>query len=128
MADDDRTEQPTTRRLKDAKKKGQLPRSKEVADAVQLVGVLLALTWAGPSLVRGLMNATRHGLERVGDSPLRIVEPGELTGVALQGVGVLALLVGPVAGTAVVCARGRQRLPGRVERRRPRPSGWTSAS
>jgi flagellar biosynthetic protein FlhB len=104
MADDDRTERPTTRRLTDAKKKGQLPRSKEVADAVQLAGVLLTLTWAGPRLVRGLMNATRQGLERMGDSPLRFVEPGELTGVAIQGIGVMALLVGPIAGAAVVCS------------------------
>jgi flagellar biosynthesis protein FlhB len=104
MADDDRTEQPTSRRLTDAKKKGQLPRSKEVADAFQLVGVLLALTWSGPALVRGLMDATRQGIERMGDSPLRIVEPGELTVVALKSVATMALLVAPIAGTAVVTA------------------------
>jgi flagellar biosynthetic protein FlhB len=106
MAADDRTEQPTSRRLQDAKKKGQLPRSKEVAEAVQLVGVLIALSWAGPALLRGLMSATREGLERLGTSPLRTIEPGELTTIALQQVGMLGILVGPIAATAAITVFG----------------------
>ena len=102
MAADDRTEQPTSRRLQDAKKKGQLPRSKEVADAVQLIGVLMALTWAGPALVHGLMDATRKGLERVGDSSQFTIEPGTLTTITIQGLATLALLVGPIAGAAAL--------------------------
>jgi flagellar biosynthetic protein FlhB len=104
VAADDRTEAPTARRLTDARKKGQLPRSREVADAVQLVGVLIALTWAGPWFVRGLLSSLREGLDRVGDSPLRIVEAGELATLALRELGTLALLIAPIAGTAVVCA------------------------
>ncbi len=73
-----------------------------MAEAVQLVGVLIALTWAGPALIRGLMHATREGIVRMGDAPTRVVEPGELTMVALHNLAMLGLLVGPIAGTAAV--------------------------
>ena len=43
----ERTEQPTSKRLRDAAERGQVARSKEVQDVVQLAAALMTLSWVG---------------------------------------------------------------------------------
>lgn len=112
MASDDRTEQPTAKRLRDARKKGQLPRSREVTDAVQLVALTLVLGWVGPWMVQGLAQATRRGLEDVGPMAQRHLTAGDLTGTAMQMVLTLIMLVAPVAATAAVVSVGATTMQG----------------
>lgn len=112
MASDDRTELPTAKRLRDARRRGQLPRSKDVTDAMQLVALTIVLVWAGPWMVRGLARATRLGLENVGVMAQRPLVAGDLTTTALQMVTTLILLVSPIAATAAVSSIGATTLQG----------------
>ena len=59
----ERTEQPTSKRLRDAAERGQVARSKEVQDVVQLAAALMTLSWVGCYMVRTLA-------DRVGAGPV----------------------------------------------------------
>lgn len=106
MASDDRTELPTAKRVRDARKRGQLPRSKDVTDALQLVGLTVALVWVGPWMAQGMAAGMRLGLEHVGEFAHRELALGDLTGLAVRTVTTLVLLVAPIAATAAILSVG----------------------
>lgn len=60
---DNRTEQPTRRRLEKAREKGQVARSKEVPSAAVLLGGILILAYLGQSMLRTLQLELRHMLD-----------------------------------------------------------------
>jgi len=98
----ERTEKPTSKRLKDAKKRGQVARSRDFGDALHLGIALLVLAWWGNSMLRGLGVAMQEALSRMGQSPLRSVTGGEVVSLAVHGIWQLSWLVGPVALGALV--------------------------
>lgn len=98
----ERTEKPTSRRLKDAKKRGQMPRSRDFGDALHLGIALLVLGWWGGSMVEGLGLAMREAFGRLGQSPMRTIDSGEVLGLAVHGLIQVGWLVGPVAVGALV--------------------------
>ena len=98
----ERTEQPTSKRLRDAAERGQVARSKEVQDVVQLAAALMTLSWVGSYMVRTLADPVGAGLSRIDGVAHRTVMPSELTAIATSYLGWLALIVGPVMLTAVV--------------------------
>jgi flagellar biosynthetic protein FlhB len=98
----ERTEQPTSKRLRDAAERGQVARSKEVQDVVQLAAALMTLSWVGSYMVRTLADRVGAGLSRIDGVAHRTVMPSELTAIASSYLGWLALIVGPVMLTAVV--------------------------
>jgi len=100
----DRSEQPTGKRLRDAAERGQVARSKEVQDVVQLAAALMTLSWAGSYMVRTLADQVGSGLSRIDGVAHRTVMPSELTSIATSYLGTLAIIVGPVMLTAVVGA------------------------
>jgi len=58
MAEDsglDKTEQPTAKRITDARKKGQIPRSKELDVFVSLMVAVIMLFYFGRGIVDGLI-------------------------------------------------------------------------
>ena len=112
----ERTEQPTSKRLRDAAERGQVARSKEVQDVVQLAAALMTLSWVGSYMVRTLADRVGAGLSRIDGVAHRTVMPSELTAIATSYLGWLALIVGPVMLTAVVAAPGRGVRAGRLER------------
>ena len=60
MADEDqdsKTEDPTGRRLADARRRGQLPTSREVPTWILLAGAAIMIALAGPSIAGGLRDA-----------------------------------------------------------------------
>ncbi len=61
MADDsgDKTEEPTAKRIADARKKGQIPRSKELNTFVALVAGSVMLLFTGESISKGLIQIIR---------------------------------------------------------------------
>jgi flagellar biosynthetic protein FlhB len=99
---EDRTEKPTAKKIRDARKKGQVLRSRDVHDVAQLGAVLLALGWFGRSLVEGLGQTVAAGLVQVGESAHRTIGDAELSGLALQTGKALMLLVGPIALAAII--------------------------
>jgi len=63
MADDsgqDKSEEPTEKRLTDARKKGQVPRSKELNTFVALMTASVMLLFVGDSIVKGLAELMRQ--------------------------------------------------------------------
>ena len=75
----ERTEQPTSKRLRDAAERGQVARSKEVQDVVQLAAALMTLSWVGSYMVRTLADRVGAGLSRIDGVAHRTVMPSELT-------------------------------------------------
>ena len=98
----ERTEQPTGKRMRDARERGQVARSKEVQDVVQLGAALLTLIWVGGYMVTSLATRVGAGLGAIDGVAHRPVLPAELTTIASGYLGALALIVGPVMLTALV--------------------------
>jgi flagellar biosynthetic protein FlhB len=108
----ERTEQPTSKRLRDARERGQVARSKEVQDVVQLSAALLVLTWVGGYMVSALATRVGAGLGAIDGVAHRSVMPAELTTIATGYLGNLALIVGPVMVTALVAALAAVKVQG----------------
>ena len=68
----ERSEQPTGKRLRDAAERGQVARSKEVQDVVQLAASLMTLSWVGSYMVRTLADKVSAGLSQA-DSTRSII-------------------------------------------------------
>jgi flagellar biosynthesis protein FlhB len=98
----DRTEQPTARRLRDARKKGQIARSRDLVHAGTLAAVMLALAWSGGYMMRGMGQAMGSALSQLHRFPARDLVADELALLVINGLGALLLLVAPVAVTALV--------------------------
>jgi len=93
MAQGNRTEKPTPRRLQKAREKGQAARSKEVPSAAVLLGGLLFLSYSGSTMLAGLQSQLSEFLR------MRI--PQDITSsyvydLALHAVTHLTLLVMPM--------------------------------
>lgn len=96
----DRTEKPTGKRLNDARKKGQVPRSADLGQAMALGAVLIVLVWGGGAMVQQVGRVLSEGLTRVGDWSTRDLQAGDLTGLAVTGARDLVLLTAPIAVAA----------------------------
>jgi flagellar biosynthesis protein FlhB len=67
----EKTEKPTPKRLKDARKKGQIARSKDLAMAAATVAATFALARIGGRVVSALTERVAGDLSHFGDHPLR---------------------------------------------------------
>jgi flagellar biosynthetic protein FlhB len=103
---EERTEQPTSKKLRDAREKGQVARSKEVHDAFQLAAALIALTWFGRVMVEGLSRQVVTGLENMGRVSRRTVTAGDFTGLAMEMGLTVVVLVGPIAAASALGGMG----------------------
>lgn len=98
----ERTEKPTHKRVRDARRKGQLPRSRDVEAAAQLVAALIALGWLGPWIIRGLGQVVRLAFERMGQQAHAALQPGDVSVLAVNGSLMVVAFAGPVALAAAV--------------------------
>jgi len=73
----ERTEQPTPKRLDEARKKGQIARSKELNMAAVLIAAAIALMALKPQFGQAFSNLLRHGLAI---DPALLRDPGSVTG------------------------------------------------
>lgn len=92
----ERTEKPTARRLRDARKKGQIARTRDLTQAASLVGLVTTLSWTGTAGLGRLGAAMEDALHRVADGSGEMVA-GTVTGLVVMGGQTVALVVGPVA-------------------------------
>lgn len=102
---EDRTEDPTQKRLEDAKKKGQVVRSRELNTLLSLLGSGVALFWVGPNLMDDLKSLLTKNLGFTGADiagPTAIQERffsagGEILLAMLPFLGIICILslVGP---------------------------------
>jgi flagellar biosynthetic protein FlhB len=102
MASQERTEKPTAKRMRDAWERGQVARSKEVQDVVQLGAALMTLTWVGGYMVTSLAGRIGAGVGRIDTIAHKTIMPAELTTIVSGYIGHLALIVAPVMATALV--------------------------
>ncbi len=106
----EKTEQPTPRRLEDAIKRGQFPRSAEVETIFVLGASLIALKFTGYELWTRLAGAQYAVLGHLHDTPISL---NSLQGYAFQGVLLLVACVAPV----VLAAMGGGLLAGGIQSR-----------
>ncbi|MFO7299370.1 MAG: EscU/YscU/HrcU family type III secretion system export apparatus switch protein [Actinomycetes bacterium] len=101
---DTRTEKPTPRRLREARRKGQgFTRSPEVAVAFSLLAAVLSLRFVAPQVARGLMTETKRFFAAATSSdPLGFAADRALPMVAgaLVPFLAIALVAGVVSGVA----------------------------
>jgi flagellar biosynthetic protein FlhB len=108
----DKTEKPTPKRLKDAREKGQIARSRDLALAAASVASTLAFAWLGAYLITGLKEGLHAGLASFGNDPLRTVTAGELSALIASGAIDVGRLVGPIALVTTVAAVGMHGFQG----------------
>jgi flagellar biosynthesis protein FlhB len=99
---EDRDQKPTYKRIRDARRRGQVVRSRDVHDALQLGAVLIALAWFGRPLVEGAGQTLAAGIVEMGSSAHRTISEAELSGLTMQTGKTLAVLVGPIALASVL--------------------------
>jgi flagellar biosynthetic protein FlhB len=100
----ERTEKPSAKRLREARRRGQFVHSRDLAIAGASVAATMALAGFGRHLFEGLATRLTTDLEQLGNNPLRAVTTGELNGLVLGGGGFIAVLVGPIAFCTVAAA------------------------
>ncbi len=103
MADNDggeKTEEPTGKRLQEARDKGQIAKSPELMTAAFLLGSGLTLNLAGPTLWQFLLDAMGQNLGSLGDSQLRGV--GLLAWTQMLGFRTLVAMAGLVGAMALI--------------------------
>lgn len=114
----EKSEKPTPKRLKDARERGQVARSRELIAALSLLSGTLALAWLGPRLLTSLANRLAAGISRIGDNPLHSMGASDVAAMVVRDtawLGVVAAPVGFVAAMAAVVANVGQ-------------AGWVVAS
>jgi flagellar biosynthetic protein FlhB len=97
MSQEERTEKPTPKKLREAREKGQVARSRDLALAAASIAATVALAKLGSRLLSGLAEHLASDLAHFGDSPLRVISAGDINARVIQGAGLIALLVGPIA-------------------------------
>ncbi len=104
MADDsEKTEDPTGKRLDEARAKGNLPRSAELTTAFMLFGSAVILTNVAPAMGNFLVQVMSTGLYNAGANrhePLDLLF--DVVALGWATLGQLALLLGAFAGVAFV--------------------------
>lgn len=97
----EKTEQATPRRLEEALKRGQFPRSAEVQTVFVLGGGLLALVFAGHEIWRNLASAMFAALGHLHDASLQPFNPSTLQRFVIDGLVVLGSCVWPILAATV---------------------------
>ena len=102
----DRTEKPTAKRKKDARERGQVARSRDLAGAASLVAVTLAMGWMGARMMGLVGDRLASGLNDLGSNPRADLSAATLSGVLWTDLGLIAQLAGPLAAVAAVVSIG----------------------
>jgi flagellar biosynthesis protein FlhB len=111
----EKTEKPTRKKLEDARKKGQIPRSRDLAVAVASVAATLAMARVGGHIVNRLTERMANDLSHFGDDPLAALTGTQIDGVVIGSVQLVAVLVAPIALVTMVAGVGTHGFQG----------GWT---
>ena len=98
-----KTEQPTQKRLRDARRKGQVARSHDLSSAVLLIVSVAVLYLAGRYFVGWMSGSMRDQLEFAG-SYRGTLDRAAALGALMTGVKALALMLAPLFGALVVVA------------------------
>jgi len=98
----ERTEKPTAKRLKDARERGQVARSRELASALSLAGAVLTIGWIGATALGAIRERLMRGLVTLGDQATGGIDAATLATLMWQDAGLLARVVGPPLAVAAL--------------------------
>lgn len=119
--DDDKTEEPSQKRLDDARAKGQVPLSRDVGHALILAMAASLIVLALPALGPDLVTVLRWYLEHASAPAGQIDEiRGHLAGTFLALLAVVAVPAGGFVLAAIVATVGQQGLLWSAENLRPK--------
>jgi flagellar biosynthetic protein FlhB len=105
--DAERTFQPTPKRLEQAREKGQVARSRELATAAVALSGAIALWWVGPELYRNCLRVFRTGL---GFEREAAIDPDRmLAGLSTLSMDML-VAIAPLLGLVLVATLGAPML------------------
>jgi flagellar biosynthetic protein FlhB len=102
-----KTEEPTQKKLDDARQKGQVASSKEVSNFILIGSATLTMAIALPSIMRDTTGAMTHYLRHAGDPNLvgPALSSGLLRAIAIMGLALViplaVTIVGAIAGSAL---------------------------
>lgn len=124
----ERTAEPTPRRLEEARREGNVPRTRGLTAAIALLGSFVALGWLGPAALARIVDLARSMLSRPPPGPGPLGE-----GAAMDLLGACGLAVAgaalPLAGATLAVTVAAVVLQGglafRAERLLPRASRWS---
>lgn len=117
---EDRTEAPTPRRLLEARKKGQVAVSRDLAAALALAGAAGALTLMGPRLLGGLSAALTRSLSALHEmTPEGAVPALRSSGASLLGIAAPLMLFAVAAGAAATLVQTGFLMTGETLRLNP---------
>jgi flagellar biosynthetic protein FlhB len=102
----DRTEKPTAKRKRDARGRGQVARSRDLASAMSLVAVTMALGWLGAKMVGLIGNRLVASLNNLATDAHATMTSATLAGTIWSDLGLLAAVAGPPAAIAGVVSIG----------------------
>ncbi|MEZ5290628.1 MAG: flagellar biosynthesis protein FlhB [Vicinamibacterales bacterium] len=117
QSSDERTEKPSAKRLREARDKGNVPRSADLVAALSLLAVTTALARTGPVGIQRLLGLLTESLQDLGARAHGTVTPESLAVLARHDGLVLAAIVGPLMVVAALTG-----LAGNVVQ-----SGWVFA-
>jgi flagellar biosynthetic protein FlhB len=100
----ERTEQPTAKRVKDARERGQVARSADLSGAIALVGITLALAWLGTDVAAATADRLMNGLNGIADLARHDVGVNALTTLFWEDAWLLGRLAGPLALIAMAAS------------------------
>ncbi len=113
----DRTERPTSRRIREARERGQVARSRDLASAISLAGVVIALGWFGARVIRGMATRLATGLDALAVQGHAAIDGQTLAHVLWSDGALFASIVAPAAVGAAVASIGGSLLQ----------TGWVSS-
>lgn len=98
----DRTEKPTDKRKRDARQRGQVVRSRDLAAALALVGVTVALGWFGGAFMNAAGARLALGLSTFGEAARGDLTPQSAGALVWPELRYLAILAGPAAAAGLL--------------------------
>lgn len=102
----ERTEQPTAKKRRDARQKGQVARSRDFSSACSLAGVTMGLSWFGLQMVQMISGRMTSGFAHLADQARAPIEPIGLASLLVNDAGLLARIAGPPALVAAAASVG----------------------
>jgi flagellar biosynthesis protein FlhB len=108
----EKTEKPTQKKLDDARKRGQIARSKDLAMAAATVAATFALAQAGGHMVSRLRERVSHDLAQFGDLAHIDITGAQLTALVIGSVQLVAIVVGPIALATMAAGVGMHGFQG----------------
>src|SRR5579872_7142318 len=99
MASQEKTEEATHKRKEDARKKGQVVKTTELAPALTLLAMIAVFQFAGPQMIGQVALLSQSLLDSLFRPDLT---PGDAMNIASPAALVALEVVGPVLGAAAV--------------------------